>query len=126
MTTTQQLPEFVRTHVFYRDIVFQDDYGPDYKWRRPCDVVDAQVVSSLDGATGMHRPLLDLDFTAALIESSTPGNCHLYLDKPMSWRTYRRLLRALARAGVIEHGYAKASIRRKHSDLRLPWIRKER
>lgn len=62
----------------------------------------------------LHSPVLDIDFAARLIPSSTPGHFHLYLDGlHLSWEKYARLLTALAEAGVIEKGYAGAAIRRK-------------
>lgn len=72
-----------------------------------------------------HRPVLDIDFPAKLIPSSTEGHFHLYLDKEMPWSTYEKLLAALAEAGIIEEGYAKASIARRYSTVRLPWEKKD-
>jgi hypothetical protein len=37
---------------------------------------------------------------------------------------YESLLNALANAGVIERGYASASIERGFSCVRLPWVKK--
>lgn len=73
----------------------------------------------------MHRPILDIDFAAELIPSTTDGHFHLYLDRPMTWKQYKRLLNVMAEVGVIEHGYAQASIERGYSSTRLPWIKKE-
>lgn len=72
----------------------------------------------------MHRPVLDLDFPAMLVPSSTPGHFHLYLDKPMKWTAYHDLLGALAEAGIIEEGYAEASQVRGYSAVRVPWLKK--
>lgn len=72
-----------------------------------------------------HRPVLDIDFPAKLVPSSTPGKFHLYLDKPMTWPVYEKLLTALADAGIIEPGYANASIDRMATFVRLPWVKKE-
>lgn len=73
-----------------------------------------------------HLPALDIDFAAQLLPSSTAGHFHLYLDgmQPLTWRQYKRLLRALARAGVIERGYYKHAVKRRMTLLRLPWITK--
>lgn len=73
----------------------------------------------------MHRPILDIDFDAALIPSTTEGHFHLYLDRPMTWKQYKRLLSVLAEVGIIEEGYAYASIERGYSSTRLPWIKKD-
>jgi hypothetical protein len=90
------------------------------------DPSDANLVSSIiaDGS-GLHRPVLDLDIPAVLIASSTPGHAHLYIDHPMPWEQYVRLLDALAEAGIVERGYVEASRRRGRTDVRLPWIRKK-
>jgi hypothetical protein len=84
---------------------------------------EAELVSSEIG-NGMHAPVLDIDFHAALVPSSTRDHFHLYLDIPLTWRQYKRLLRALARAGIIEDQYARMSIKRRHSSVRVPWLHK--
>lgn len=72
-----------------------------------------------------HALLIDLDVPAYLVPSSTPGNSHLYVDVRIPTGKYMELLNALANAGVIEHGYQKASQIRGASSLRLPWVKKE-
>lgn len=73
-----------------------------------------------------HVVALDIDYPAHLVESSTPGHYHLYLEVPggVAHDDYMELLALLGRIGVIEKGYAEVSIKRGHSDLRLPWIHK--
>jgi hypothetical protein len=104
--------------------------------REPADIIDgANVVSSLrtDGtglgmdltAVNMHAVLLDLDVPAALVPSSREGHSHLYIDVRCYEEDYFNLLDALARCGVIEHGYASASKKKGGTFLRLPWIKKE-
>lgn len=106
--------------------------------RATSDLAEANVVSSELKAGGLkadggnlvrvprHAVLLDLDYPAYLIESSTPGHHHLYLDVPggVKHEDYMELLALLGRIGVIEEGYAEVSIKRGHSDLRLPWVTK--
>lgn len=96
--------------------------------RIPADFRDSNVITS-QVASGPHRGkhtiALDLDVPAVLIPSSTGGHSHLYIDiAPADWSKIEPLLNALAEAGVIEHGYAAASINRRHTALRMPWIRK--
>lgn len=69
--------------------------------------------------------MLDIDMSCRLIETSTPGHHHLYIDQPMTWRRYKRLLKALVKAGIIEKNYYKASLARKGTHLRPPWNEKE-
>lgn len=91
------------------------------------DVNEAEMISSRladDGGRARHAPILDLDVPATLIASSTTGHSHLYLDVPMSWRAYKRVLRALAKAGVIEKSWCRASISGRATLLSPPWRRK--
>lgn len=118
-----------------RSVIALNGYdGAESDERVVTDIEHATVVTSEvegrspQGDTGpladLHRPVLDIDFPAELVPSSTPGHFHLYLDRFMSWERYEKLLTALAEAGVIEQGYADAAIRRGYSAVRLPWIKK--
>jgi hypothetical protein len=82
------------------------------------------VTSEVADSPGDHRPVIDLDFPAKLVPSSTEGHFHLYLDHRITWAKYEALLKALADADVIEPGYAASSIRRGYSAVRLPWVTK--
>jgi hypothetical protein len=74
-----------------------------------------------------HVVALDLDHQAYLVPSTTEGHGHLYIDVPggVAHDDYMALLELLGRIGIIEPGYADVSIKRGHTDLRLPWIKKE-
>lgn len=85
---------------------------------------EADIITSQVENSDNHKVILDIDFGAQLIPSSTPGHFHLYLDKEVSWDKYIKLLKALAAAGIIETGYAGASINRGYSAVRLPWVEK--
>ena len=138
----EQLPEWMRTSAVFKisgNITAADteaqrkaklkalledgDYDTSHELPKTAD--EAEVVSSLDLDTYMHRPVLDIDIPAALIPSSTPGHHHLYLDKPMTLLQYENLIHALAAAGIIEEGYAYASLARGYTSARLPWVKKE-
>lgn len=73
-----------------------------------------------------HVLALDIDVPAHLVQSSTPGHSHLYIEVPdgIPHHRYMALLSALADAKIIEDGYARISIKRGRTDLRLPWVRK--
>ena len=58
-----------------------------------------------------------------VVESSTPGHYHLYIDQRMRWGEYKDLLKALHKAGLIESGFYDASIRNHATMLRPPWVR---
>lgn len=94
--------------------------------REMVDIGKADVVSSLHNSGSGHALVIDIDHPSWLVRSTTPGHFHLYVDVPggITDAKYRRLLGALADAGVVERGYYEASVARGHSDVRLPWIKK--
>jgi hypothetical protein len=102
--------------------------------REERDIAAANVVSSelyppsefFSSSEARHVVAIDLDVPAYLVPSSTSGHNHLYIDVPngIPHHRYMALLSALADCGVIEKGYADVSIKRGHSDLRLPWVQK--
>lgn len=71
-----------------------------------------------------HAPALDIDIPSRLVPSSTPGHFHLYLEHQMTWRRYKRLLRALYKAGIIQRGFYKLSVKRGATFLRKPGVKK--
>lgn len=73
---------------------------------------DANLIASLT-TNGTHAPVLDIDYPARLIPSSTPGHYHLYLDREIPWHRYQLALWALSVAGLIEPGFARAAAARK-------------
>lgn len=86
---------------------------------------EANVTTSMIlGGKDTHKVILDIDLPAKLIPSSTPGHFHLYIDKAVPWEDYLDVLRALAKAGIIEQGYLGASEQRGYTSARLPWIKK--
>lgn len=96
-------------------------YAPADDGREMVDPTYGNLVSSLCG-DGMHMPVLDLDVPHRYEPSSTPGHGHLYLDVPMTWDAYVKLLGALADAGIIEEGFARLSIERGASFVRKPGV----
>ena len=94
----------------------------DKSWERN-EVPEAErnLIGSLcAGTQELHMPVIDIDFEAALIPSATPGHFHLYLDTPLPWANYEKLLRVLGEIGIIEPGYMDASIARKQTFVRPP------
>lgn len=87
----------------------------------PSDASDANLVGSarLDG---LHAPVLDVDKPVRLVPSTTTGHHHLYIDVPMSWRSYRRLLRALYLGGVVDRSVYWRSLDRRATYVRPPWV----
>lgn len=92
--------------------------------RKPVHTLDEANLIGSELLDGRHSPALDIDMPCELVESSTPGHFHLYIDCPMEWRQYRKLLKALTRAGIIQSGYLNASLHRKGTFLRKPGVKK--
>lgn len=115
------------------EIPSDDERMVDDQRHQTTEVGLAEAVCSLTRPAGVseppggyHRPMLDLDFPAAVLPSSTEGHCHLYIDKALTWEQYEKLLDVMAEIGLLEEGYVRASKARKCTFLRLPWIRKGR
>jgi hypothetical protein len=99
------------------------------------DVVDReQVANVLDGnivtseslwPQNIHRPVLDIDMEVEVLESSTPGHHHVFINKSMTWEQYCKLLDVLEEVGIVESGYVSASKARGYTAVRLPWIKKD-
>jgi len=71
-----------------------------------------------------HMIALDVDVPVQVFPSRKPGHYHLYIEKPVSSTSMLRLVGLLAEMGVVEEGYANASIDRGFTALRAPWMPK--
>lgn len=92
---------------------------------RPHEAQFANCVSSqVVGAKDIHMPAIDIDVPCRLVESSTPGHFHLYIDHPITWPRYAAILSALTEAGIVEQGYLDASLARGATYLRMPGHKK--
>lgn len=98
--------------------------------RREVPEEEANLISSelrdwSDSRGPRHAPVLDIDFEAALVPSTTPGHYHLYLDKVMTWDDYAFLLKALMVTGIISKRYYAWAMSRKATFVRKPGVKKE-
>lgn len=122
-----QLPRFMITHETVRaDIITESEDAVPTPWVVK-DIDQANMITSREQSSygvRYHRPVLDLDFDAQLLPSSTPGHHHLFLDKMLTWEQYKKLLYALAEAGIVQRGFVDCSVDRGATSVRLPWIRK--
>lgn len=123
-----KLPAFVLNHKL---AYINSSTNPDYDGKNEPteDLKRAEVIlSTVDGdykGEPLHKPVLDIDMAVTILPSSTEGHHHLFIDKEMPWSQYEKLLTVLAEVGIIEKGYLGACKARKHSAVRLPWIKKE-
>lgn len=101
--------------------------------RIQCTEDEATLVSSRVKYDGLaadffgdnwHMPVLDIDYSAHLVESSTPGHYHLYLNQAIEWNDYKKLLKCMERCGLLQPGFVRNSIRRGASFARLPGVLK--
>lgn len=93
--------------------------------RKPVKTESASnLVSSLTDE-GMHAPALDIDLPCRLVESSTKGHYHLFIDKAITWVAYKEVLQALAKAGILEEGFVRSSIDQGGSFLRTKKVKPE-
>lgn len=107
---------------------FKSDLSQFNGPRAACDEAEANLVSSYVGGGafgGLHAPVLDLDFPCRLVESTTPGHFHLYLDRPVPWTDYAGLLETLHACGLIEPGFLKMSLERGATFVRKPGVTKQ-
>ncbi len=94
----------------------REDRQPDF---------DGNLVSSyVDGYTGWHMPVLDIDIPHDYVPSTTSGHAHLYLNEPIRWWRFVILLIGLRVAGVIEQGNFWWALRRGGTFVRRPILRK--
>ena len=135
MTLFQARPDIGwRRTLWYVKLSFNNHFGDanydtDSEKRQPIPSSQPDgatlIGSQVEGWPDLHMPVLDIDFPCELRESETPGHFHLFINKPILWEEYERLLRALAQAGIVEYGYARASIKRKQSFVAIrPWKKK--
>jgi hypothetical protein len=90
----------------------------------PAPLSESNLVCSDRKDDGLHIPVLDVDMPAMLLKSSTFGHYHLYIDKPMTWENYCKLLDVLAEVGILEPGYVSVAKKRKRTQVRTPWTKK--
>jgi len=128
-----QLPSFVKGHRTYRAIVEVDSETDPIDLQYPNAVEDVPQNSNLIGShcgtysygkERMHRPMLDLDFPAKLVPSTTPGHSHLYIDVAVHEVAYEKMLSAMVDAGLIQYGFYQSFLRNRQTTLRLPGVKK--
>lgn len=95
----------------------------DHEARQPSTEADANLISSLCN-DGQHRPVIDLDVPCRLVESTTPGHFHLYVDVPMDLDRMLAMLRAMRDAGVVQPGFVQHTEARGAAFVRPEGVRK--
>lgn len=88
-----------------------------------CDAGNANLLGSMRD-DGMHCPVIDIDIPCRYVPSTTPGHGHLYIDHPMTWKSFKAIMRAMENAGVVQSGYRKYSEQRGQAFVRPQWVKK--
>lgn len=119
------VPEFMVGHeLMHCENLDTAEYVHDNIQERVESPDDANLISSKISGSRKHRVILDIDFPAALIPSSTPGHFHLYLDKELTEDQMERLVFTLHDVGIIAQGNRNQWDRFRALFLRLPWVKK--
>lgn len=139
MTDITRMIELNQANPYGGQVLAQVDFKQDYL--NPAieqdNIEHANVATSLVDRLGsshisegrairqMHKVLLDIDMPVHAEKSTTPGHSHLFIDKEITWEQYLDIIKAFARAGIVEVGYLQACQDRGYSAVRLPWVKKE-
>lgn len=99
-------------------ITWDDGYGPETGDAFTNDVNGNWRASAASHLGHAHIPLFDLDIPASLTGSKTPGHYHLEIHALVTWRAYRRILKAMMKAGLIERSWYLMVKRRRWAALR--------
>lgn len=92
---------------------------------QPCAPEDANLISSeMIGTNSLHYPVLDIDMPCRLVPSSQPGHYHLYIEAPIMWSEYVKLMKVMRDVGILQVGFVESAIARGFSSVRPPWVKK--
>lgn len=92
------------------------DYGSGYDTWTSEETVEAKpseatLFGSRLRASGAHHfVVVDVDLPVEVRDSKTSGHHHLVIGKAVTWRQYKRILKALAKAGVADKDWVKATL----------------
>lgn len=104
-TETKEYINMTNRLTFYSEAV-----GDISKWPSPCEPEPNHKKANLVGSLcddGYHMPALDIDLPCKLVPSTTKGHFHLYIDHPMSFVAYKKLVQAFIDAGIVEPNIMK-------------------
>lgn len=113
--------EWIRDTSSDDDDVMGDGREPAFRLAG-AEVVCSKMERNTSG--DYHLIMLDIDHETAVTPSSTSGHYHLWINHSLDRDDWEKFIKVCAEIGLIEEGYAAASLRRDGTYLRLPWIRK--
>lgn len=93
-------------------------------WTTAYSTADSPGDNRQDAEVPEGGILLPVVGTMIVLNSSTPGHHHVLSDQMLPKRDWKKMMRAFKRAGILERGYYKASVRRGAAHLRRPGVTK--
>jgi hypothetical protein len=87
-------------------------------------VITSEINDPWDIWGGVHAPVADLDVPIWVVPSNGGHKYALYIDHPVDADAWFDVLDAMAKAGIVEVGYAEVSRKRGYSAVRPPWVNK--
>jgi len=121
-----KVPKFVLANKTYRAVVGEsgDPVTPlTDKNSKEAGIEQSTIIGSKTPG-GKHKPMIDLDFGVEVVNSSTPGHNHLYIDKDLTEDQYIKLLTTMVEVGLVQPNVLEALKKRGQTHLRLPGVKK--
>lgn len=123
----EEMPERHRWRVWDHGVIdepFAKSLIEYRQWKTRGRATTGANVHSSSTDSGLHLPIIDLDFPHQYVPSTTPGHGHLLLNVPISPLRWTLLMLGLYAGGVIELGFLVWSLRRGANFARLPGVKK--
>lgn len=118
------LQEQPRTRFKIEERWESNGYMGGYTKEEWLDDPSGDYVASKSSRNGVevHFPVFDVDNNLFHIrESASPGHHHVFFDNPVTWSQYKKLLKAMSAAGMVDPRWVKMTLRRKNGVLRIKW-----
>jgi hypothetical protein len=99
-----------------------DELVSTVKLMRTCEQPADYQEEQVRGPTMKNPFPLRLSTPVTLVRST--HNHHLYVEHEISWTSFKAVLTAAKKSGIIERGYVETSLGRGYTCLRPPWVLK--
>jgi hypothetical protein len=102
------LPVWLQSNAFFRaDLTNNyDEDRSEQSERNEVHPLDANLISSKK-ANGGHTLLLDIDMRNFVVDSSTGGHKHVYIDANLTTDDLKEVIDVLAKHGIVQPGIKK-------------------
>lgn len=104
LTQFQSLPKWLKSNAFFRASLEDDSSGPGFnKVHVEVHPLDANLIGS-QKPNGKHTLFLDLDGETYVVDSSTLGHKHVYINTDLSTEALKEIIDVLAKHGIVQEG----------------------